>query len=112
MTVAALQAMALGECLDRGNCTKLYQKHAARIVRLPWLLATTSDLAWRNHQVPLPSRVASWYLHQIFDRVPSDSALYRQFVRVQHMRVSPISLLGAGIVARAFLRAEKSSATP
>ena len=112
MTVAALQAMALGECLDRGNSTKLYQKHAARIVRLPWLLATTNDLAWRNHQVPLPSRAASWYLHQIFDRVPSDSALYRQFVHVQHMCSSPISLLGVGTVARAFLRTEKSSATP
>ncbi|HET9255013.1 MAG TPA: hypothetical protein VFO16_07405 [Pseudonocardiaceae bacterium] len=112
MTVAALQAMALGECLDRGNCTKLYQKHAARIVRIPWLLATTNDLAWRNHQVPLFSRVASWYLRRIFDRVPADSALYRQFVRVQHMRSSPTSLLGVGTVARAFLCTERPSATP
>lgn len=109
MTVAALQALALGESLDRAESTRAFQRRAASVVGAPWFMATSADLAWKDGKVPLASRLAQWYLGLLLARVPDNPDLYRRFALVQHMRANPATLLSP-IVIRGLMRHPARSA--
>ncbi|MDF2273462.1 monooxygenase [Streptomyces coacervatus] len=101
LTVAALQAQALAAWLERHESTRQFQRRAARIIRIPWLMATSSDLAWTTKRTQVLPRAAHWYLGRLINRIPHDLDLYRRFARVQHMRTSPMALLAPTVLAKA-----------
>ncbi|MDO0917539.1 monooxygenase [Streptomyces sp. DT2A-34] len=103
LTVAALQAQALGVSLGRGESARQFQSRAARIIRIPWLMATSSDLAWESNGMRLVARMAHWYLGRLLQLIPTDPDLYRRFARVQHMRDAPTALMAPAVLRRAFL---------
>ncbi|WP_091456395.1 FAD-dependent oxidoreductase [Actinokineospora iranica] len=106
MTVAAMQALALRGLLAdharRGDLTGLarrFQRQAARDLRLPWLMATSSDLAWNLDEAAAHTRVAHWYFDRVLDLIPRDRDLFRRFYLTAHMAASPAALLHPRVVA-------------
>ncbi|MEV0266810.1 monooxygenase [Streptomyces sp. NPDC050617] len=96
MTVAAMQAVLLGRTLntpDIDGACRSFQRRAARTLRLPWLLTSSLDLGWRTEHVPLTAALSRRVLHRFLRRIPDDPALYRRFLKVQHMTASPATLL-------------------
>ncbi len=96
MTVAAMQAVLLGRSLNSigndGSCYR-FQRHAARTLRFPWLLTSSLDLGWKADDVPVTAALARKALDRFLRRIPDEPALYRRFLRVQHMTASPATLL-------------------
>ncbi|MYU01450.1 MULTISPECIES: FAD-dependent oxidoreductase [unclassified Streptomyces] len=98
MTVAALQAAALPGWLDGHTTTRIFQHKLARIIRTPWLMATSADLAWAPRQAGATARAAHWYLDRLMPHLPAKPDLYRRFASVQHMRRSPATLLAPSVL--------------
>jgi 2-polyprenyl-6-methoxyphenol hydroxylase-like FAD-dependent oxidoreductase len=96
MTVAAVQALLLRDVLRAraglDGAARVFQRRAARSVRLPWLIATSGDLGWQDTPPPAVARAARWYLDRLLGAVPHDPDLYRRFVLVQHMLTGPHTL--------------------
>lgn len=93
VTTGVLQAIELGKTLDEGQDTHAFQRRAARIIRVPWAMATSADLAWDTDHVPWRARVAHWYLGRLLTLLPGNNRLYRRFILVQHMHSNPFRLL-------------------
>lgn len=101
MTVAALQALSLRDCLARGADERAYLSRCARIILPAWLLSGTSDLAWQGENAPLYVRIAHSYLDFYLRRAVYDPVLYKKFASVQHMIAHPASLGSPRAMARA-----------
>lgn len=104
MTVAALGALTLDECLhqqfrrDKSNLTgltKRFQKQLARVNATPWLMATGEDFRFATTVGSQPDRMTR-LMHQYLDEVLLLSVdhpeIYRTFAEVVHM-VKPLKAL-------------------
>ncbi|MEU3910201.1 FAD-dependent monooxygenase [Streptomyces sp. NPDC029721] len=100
LTVPAIEAEALGSLLHRRRSTgtgltglsREYLRTAARIIKVPWSLSTTSDLMWSPAGRPLAARFAHWYNQQVFTLARHDADVWTRFVKVANM-TAPSSLL-------------------
>jgi hypothetical protein len=101
MTVAATEAMILNDLLDRrrrsgdlSGLARKFQRRAARIIRQPWLMATSADLAWNAPGcAPLVARLCRWYVGRVVESIPDDFDVYRRFFLAAHMVKGPAVLL-------------------
>jgi hypothetical protein len=107
MTIAAAECIALGEELGKvqqpSDLTSLaarFQRKTARIIRGPWLMATSTDLSWSEQRLPAVVRAANWYNSRVLDLIPGDARMNQSFARVLHMIDSPAHLLRPGIAWR------------
>jgi 2-polyprenyl-6-methoxyphenol hydroxylase-like FAD-dependent oxidoreductase len=112
MTVAAIEADALGRCLAEGSDRLAERFHgaAADVVDTPWTIAVggTPD---QHGVVPLPERVIGAYLDRFLLAASADPDLAAAFLRVSHLHGSPRELLAprralrvATVLARVALR--------
>lgn len=107
MTVAALEARALGDCLAGGSehLAARYFRRVARLVETPWQIAVGSDL--RNPDVQgrrtLTTRLVNAYLSRVHRAAHHDNAVALAFHRVANLLAAPASLFHPGIVARVLL---------
>lgn len=103
MTVAALGAILLGNCLrDSSRDTSKenldskfslqFQQKLAKTIEMPWMMATGEDFRWEMTTGKRPD----WLTRQIqgyFDRVvqaaTADPQIYSDFIQVAHMAKSP-----------------------
>lgn len=119
MTVAALGALALGDCLraQRGDLTGLtrrFQKKLARVLAIPWALATSADFlfpATEGARPGFPSTVTKGYMHQLGVLAFESPRVFREFFLVLHLVKSPSALFHphiAAAVARHAIQARKS----
>jgi 2-polyprenyl-6-methoxyphenol hydroxylase-like FAD-dependent oxidoreductase len=105
MTVAALHAMALRECLSSGpeGLARRFFRAAAKPTRLAWQMAVGGDLALP--EVPgtpaLSTRLFNRYVDRLLAAAEHDVAAFDQFVLVAWLVDSPLSLLRPSIVWRA-----------
>jgi 2-polyprenyl-6-methoxyphenol hydroxylase-like FAD-dependent oxidoreductase len=105
MTVAALHALALRECLSSGtqDLERRYFRAAVKPTRLAWQMAVGGDLALP--EVPgipaLSTRLFNRYVDRVLAAAEHDVAAFEQFVRVAWLVDSPLSLLRPSIVWRA-----------
>ncbi len=104
MTVAALQALALDDCLKRhqqnlSGFADVFQRRVAHIIRGPWLLAASAD----TPQNTKPS-LASRYMDGIFDVLASDQKTLLTFLEVLHMLRPPTALFHPDIVIKVMTR--------
>lgn len=94
MTVAALGAMTLRDCLQQkagldGLAARFYKK-LARVNSLPWQLATASDDAvlatmGKGRKTTLTTKALNRYFAGLLEVMPSSALVCREFTRVQHM---------------------------
>lgn len=111
MTVAAIEATVLRDCLRRGGhgLTRRFTGAAAKKVRVAWQTAVASDLALPEVPGPRPLwiRINNACLEPVMTAAESDPVVAAQFMRVTAMMDAPAQLLRPAMllrVARARLR--------
>ncbi|WP_165436431.1 FAD-dependent oxidoreductase [Amycolatopsis suaedae] len=110
MTVAAIQALALRDCLrqESGRETSLevrYHRLAARVVSTAWMVTTIEDLRWpavRLHGAEPPRGLGTIrrYIDLVLSVAVHDSALANRYFQVMSMTSPPTSLFSPWVLAR------------
>lgn len=104
MTVAAVEATVLRDCLRRGGrgVTRRFTRAAAKQVRVAWQTAVASDLALPEVPGPRPLwiRINNACLDRVMTAVESDPVVAGQFMRVTAMIDPPARLLRPRILLR------------
>jgi 2-polyprenyl-6-methoxyphenol hydroxylase-like FAD-dependent oxidoreductase len=110
MTVAALEAVLLDRCLHEHNNKKgfahRFQKKAARLIMVPWLLAAAAD-SLENNQTK-----SFRYIEKLIALLPYDRKALLTFLSVIHMLRSPLTLIHPVLVTKVLyhsLRFRRSS---
>ena len=104
MTVSALEAAALRDCLRRGgeDLPRRYLRAAAKSTRVAWQMAAGSDLSFpevegrRSLSTRLANRCADWVL----TACESDSVTAERFFRVNTFIDPPARLLRPSFISR------------
>lgn len=119
ITVAALEALALRECLSRGDAdlARRFFRRAAKFIDTPWQMAVSNDLRFPE----IPGRrsrvrpVLQAYLHRFHRAARHDPVLSLAFIDVLALRKPPASLLSPRLawrVLRGNLRSRGSAQSP
>lgn len=117
MTVAALGALTLDECLhqqfrrDKDSLTGLtrrFQKRLAKVNTTPWLMATGEDFRWSTTSGGQPegmTRLMHRYIDQVLLLSVDHPKVYRTFGEVVHMVKPPGALFQPGIITQVLKQA-------
>ena len=104
MSVAAMEAVALGECLSAGvdDLGRRFFAAAAKIVDIPWQLAVGADLAHPNvaGKKGVQVRFINWYISKLYQAGERDAALAIRFLEVVNLLRPPSALLQPHIAWR------------
>jgi 2-polyprenyl-6-methoxyphenol hydroxylase-like FAD-dependent oxidoreductase len=104
MSVAALEALVLRECLHAGpgGLARRFFAKAARIVDIPWGIAVTSDrrFPWIQGARTAKVRLVNAYLARFHVAAERDPILARAFLRVVNLIDRPEDLLRPALAAR------------
>ena len=118
MTSAAMQAAALGTCLDRTTTIdrrfgRRYHKSVAAVVAAPWLVAVGGDFAYADTTGPKPvgTDILNRYIHRVTIAAQYDDRTAIRFNQVVAMVRRPESLLTPKFALRA-LRTSKRGPAP
>jgi 2-polyprenyl-6-methoxyphenol hydroxylase-like FAD-dependent oxidoreductase len=105
MTVAALEALALRNCLSSGteDLARRFFRAAATPIRQAWQLSTNPDLALPEVEgtPPLSARLLNGYIDRVLAAAESDVAALDQFIRVTSLVDPAWRLLRPGMIWRA-----------
>ncbi|GER86558.1 hypothetical protein KDW_07200 [Dictyobacter vulcani] len=111
MTVAALESLALQACLKRMRreaLSRRFHRRCARIVRMPWLLATLVDQGMRSDDELAGAQTRGSIMRQYMDRVTLllavDEHVLLVFVKIVHMLQSPLALIYPSFLFRVLFR--------
>lgn len=104
MSVAALESVALDNCLRQGDArlAQRFFKQASKIVDVAWSMAVDSDLRFpeiEGRRSPMV-RFTNWYLGKLHHAASQDAAVSITFLKVMNLLEPPDSLLRPGIVWR------------
>ncbi len=117
MTVAAMEAVALGQCLsqERSRLAQRFFAKASNIIDLAWSAAVGTDSSFPGVEsscTPMV-RFLNWYIGNLHVAAHTDAQVSIAFLKVINMIASPPSMMHPGIVWRimkAHLRADKRKA--
>jgi hypothetical protein len=117
MSVAALEGLALRDCLAAPHDTPLWSLFfgaAARVVDTPWRIASGSDFAFDSVQGIKPPRtdLVNWYLARIHRAAASDPDVCRAFFDVANLLTPASSLFRPSVVLRVASAAMRPAETP
>ena len=105
MTVAALQAVALRDCLSRGesDLARRYFRAAAKPIGVAWQFATGADLSQPEVEGrrSLMTRVANSYVDRLLTASETNNAVGEQLIRVTGLIDPPTRLLRPKVMYRA-----------
>jgi 2-polyprenyl-6-methoxyphenol hydroxylase-like FAD-dependent oxidoreductase len=115
MTVAAIEAVALRRCLERGDrdLARRFFRTACPAIDHAWQMATGADLAmpWIDGPRPRRVRAINAYMARLLAVAEHDAVVARAFMHATAMLATPPSLLRPAIALRV-LRARRSAAPP
>jgi 2-polyprenyl-6-methoxyphenol hydroxylase-like FAD-dependent oxidoreductase len=107
MTVAAMEAVALGAALDRhgaatADTARDYYRSAADLIAVPWQFAVGADFAYPETAGPRPRgvRFTNWYSKRLELASRTLPELNRTFIRVQQLLDPPKELFRPAVVAK------------
>jgi 2-polyprenyl-6-methoxyphenol hydroxylase-like FAD-dependent oxidoreductase len=104
MTVAAVEAMVLRDCLRRGghHLPQRFFRAAAKKIDIAWHAAVGSDLALPEVKGPRPfsMRLTNSYVDRLLTAAETDPVVAEQFFRVTGMIDPPARLLRPSILFR------------
>jgi 2-polyprenyl-6-methoxyphenol hydroxylase-like FAD-dependent oxidoreductase len=118
MTTAILQASRLNACLRRqrgfhtpGQVSRLalpLQKALAKVVDVPWLVATSEDFRYPETEGyrPAGTRLLNWYTGRVHQLAGSDTRATLRFYEVLHMLNSPMALFAPRILFAVLLKGQ------
>ena len=109
ISVAAMCAKTLGECLKSDGkiktlekgFAKRFQKRIAKVSSFPWLLGTSEDLRWPTTEGPRPNLVTKLmqkYVNEVMLLGPQSAIATRSFFTVLHMLKSPLVLFHPRVI--------------
>jgi 2-polyprenyl-6-methoxyphenol hydroxylase-like FAD-dependent oxidoreductase len=104
MSVAALEATALGACLEHGEgrLAERFFAQASAIIDTPWSTAVGNDVrfpAIAGPRTPM-TRFITWYLGKLHHAAQHDAALSIAFLKVVNLLEPPPSILRPAVVWR------------
>lgn len=107
MSVAALEAVALGEALGQGqrNLARRFFRRAAQLVDVPWGIAVGNDLRMKEtvgRRTPAV-RFINWYIGKLHRAAHRDAETALAFHRVSNLLAPPQTLFHPRIAARVVL---------
>jgi 2-polyprenyl-6-methoxyphenol hydroxylase-like FAD-dependent oxidoreductase len=109
VSVAALEAVALGECLAAGTdqLAQRFFKRASTVVDNPWSITVGNDvrLTRPDESPALLTRCLHWYMDRLQLAAQRDPVVALAFRKVTNMMAAPPSLLHPAIVLRVIGRA-------
>jgi 2-polyprenyl-6-methoxyphenol hydroxylase-like FAD-dependent oxidoreductase len=106
MSVAALEAVALQECMARAssfdNLWRPFIQKASRIIDTPWTIAAGSDFAFPGVTGPKPAGTdaVNWYLDRVHRAAAQDRMVCRTFFDVANLLAPATALFQPRFVAR------------
>jgi hypothetical protein len=116
MTAAALEASTLNDCLCQRlrnagednpiRLTQHCQRAIAKVVKVPWLLATSEDFHYPETigKRPKGMRLLNWYIGKVHALVGSYPLATLRFYEVLHMLKPPMTLFEPGILFAVFFK--------
>ena len=104
MTVAAMEAEALGECLANGEeqLAKRYFEKACKLIDIPWNLSVGSDLMYpevEGKRTPV-TQFFNWYINKLHIAAQKDSEVSAAFINMINMNTKPARILHPRIAWR------------
>ncbi|HEY9693788.1 MAG TPA: FAD-dependent monooxygenase [Oculatellaceae cyanobacterium] len=121
MTVAALSALTLDECLqqhpigsskDLTGLAQRFQTKLAKVNSVPWLMATNDDFRWSTTEGGKPNlmtRLLHSYLDKVLLTFSSSPELYKVFIEVVHMLKTPNAFFHPRFFSSVFKLGRRSS---
>jgi 2-polyprenyl-6-methoxyphenol hydroxylase-like FAD-dependent oxidoreductase len=104
MTVAAVEALVLRDCLSRGanSLSRRFFRAAAKPIGQAWQLAVGGDLSLPeiNGTPPLATRLLNGYVDRVMTAAEYDIAAFEQFVKVAWLVDAPAKLLRPSMIRR------------
>jgi 2-polyprenyl-6-methoxyphenol hydroxylase-like FAD-dependent oxidoreductase len=106
MSVAALEAVALQECLARESSLdtlwRPFIQRASRIIDTPWTIAAGSDFAFPGvtGAKPAGTDAVNWYLDRVHRAAATDRVVCRTFFDVANLLAPSTALFHPRVVAR------------
>ncbi|WP_236979775.1 MULTISPECIES: hypothetical protein [Mycobacterium] len=104
MTVAALEALALRDCLSQGenDLPRRFFRAAVKPIGQAWQLAVGGDLNLPEVQgrPPVMTRLLNGYVDRVLGAAEVDAEALLQFVRVAWLVDSPVKLLRPSMIRR------------
>lgn len=111
MSVAALEAAALSDCLrerrDLAGLPRRFFRRAAGIIDGPWLLATGADFLYPGAAGKRPpgTGVLGWYNVNVLELSGHDPRVQTTFLQVMHLTRSPFALFSPAVLLPVVKRA-------
>jgi 2-polyprenyl-6-methoxyphenol hydroxylase-like FAD-dependent oxidoreductase len=110
MTVAALEAAALRDCLQSAEreLARVFFRRAARIIDTPWKMAVGGDLAMSSIEGPrtFPVKAVNAWIRKLHAAAAHDSTVATAFIRVASLIDPPAKLFAPGLMLRVLGRRE------
>ena len=116
MSVATLEALTLGECLDRepsaARVWRPFFRATKPLIDTPWTIAAGSDFAFTGVTGPRPAGTAfvNWYLNHVHRAASTDRRVCRAFFDVANLLRPPTTLFRPAVVARVGLAVARAAA--
>ncbi|GAB4208455.1 MAG: hypothetical protein OHK0022_38010 [Roseiflexaceae bacterium] len=113
MTVAALGAQTLDQCLRRQRGQNVeglargFQRALAKVVAMPWLSATSAEQAPAEapqRRPSAPARLMQRYMQTLLSMMFEDAEIFATMVQVSHMITSPLALYRPALLAKVWRR--------
>jgi 2-polyprenyl-6-methoxyphenol hydroxylase-like FAD-dependent oxidoreductase len=111
MTIAAMGAMALDQCLRErksGNLATRFHKKLAQVTDAPWMMATSQDYRYRETEggaLTLKNRFMHRYMDQILKLATFDTSVRYVLLQAFGMLVPPTALFRGSIVSKVIRQA-------